>query len=130
MEANIMHPLLPFIAYGIGYLEQYMFDHSFRPGGKTLFGWITISYHIPLVLLCEAICVLGGAWWFIGVFMVLEDDAFFRFDPAIRNPKSWVNGKLGGFYILGAWIPNTYWIGIGISILLWGVDYSLNEALR
>jgi hypothetical protein len=116
------------VAYMWGYYEQLVFRFRSPKVGKyiapkRMLGWASLEYHLPMVMMWQIICFIAGYWWFIGMFAVLQDDAYFRFHPTdTRDKNDWVNAKLGGFAVYGAWIPYTYIIGAGISFVLWFVQ--------
>ena len=54
--------------------------------------------------------------------ILLEDIAYFSFHPdKTLEEDSWVNFGLGGFRIIGKWIPWTYIILVGLFALIYKV---------
>jgi len=62
-------------------------------------------------------------WPVIPTLFVIEDSAFFLFHPsAVRGPDSWVNFGLGGRWVASLWLPHTYVLAVGLSVLFWVVE--------
>jgi len=96
-------------------LEVIIYKRGFR-SKHTLFSHFGI-YHLILLLLF--ITVSLPKVQFIPLMLLTEDMFYFLFDADKKlNKDSWVNFHLGGFNLLGQWIPNSYLLAVVIYIFL------------
>ncbi len=88
---------------------------GFRTQKPRLFGQFAL-YHIGLLAMFAT--VVYPYLHHILLMWVIQDRFFFAFKKGdTLGPEDWVNWGFGGFYVLGQWIPNLYWI----SLVIWGV---------
>lgn len=95
-----------------GKIEAEIFRGGWLPRDDgILLGYFSLTYHAPAFLLWLSICYLGGYWWIVFSFAQLEDLSYFIFNPTDKlTDKSWVSGKIGGFTVVGRYIPFVYLI--------------------
>jgi len=111
---SVIYALLFAFLYGI--VEQSVFRQVDHP--TPILGPLT-WYH--LVIMGPMFIAVGifTYWPLIPAMFVTADITFFLFHPsAVRGPDSWVNFGLGGFHVAGSWVPWTYVIGVGVSVVL------------
>jgi hypothetical protein len=119
--------ILILIAVFFGWAEQFAMQRGFQPWNIKWLCWfkvkgIIVPYHILLVAVESAVCIAFGEWQFIPAFCVCQDWGWFRFHPATLNEYNWVNLGLGGIRMDRQWwLPYSYILGVGLSILLYAI---------
>ena len=114
-----------FVLAGIvGWLEQHVYNHGYDDDGYHIFGWLNPRHHLPMIAGEIIVCALAGVWWFVPMFLVLEDVWYFLLDPNdTLEPSDWIAKGLGGFNFFGQFIPWIYVVGMSLSVgfLWWSV---------
>ena len=110
------------IQYGL--LEQWIKRQGFRTRSKKILKYFSI-YHLMmfgLFLMTIGIAGFKGNIKCLPLMILVEDISYFTFHPnQILEEDSWVNFGLGGFRIIGKWIPWTYIILVGLFALIYKV---------
>lgn len=109
------------LALTVGYLEQQVYNHEYKDRGWHVFGWLNPRHHIPMVLGIAIACIAARVWWFTPMFLVIEDAAYFLFNPNDDlDPHDWIARGLKGFTIAKYFIPWIYAVGVAATTyFLW-----------
>ena len=108
------------IQYGL--LEQWIKRQGFRTRSKKILKYFSIYHLMMLGLFLITIGIAGfkGNIKYLTIMILLEDIAYFSFHPnQTLKEDSWVNFGIGGFRIIGKWIPWTYIILVGLFVLIY-----------
>ena len=110
------------IQYGL--LEQWIKRQGFRTRSKKILKYFSIYHLMLLGLFFMTIGIAGfkGNIKYLPLMILVEDISYFSFHPdQTLEEDSWVNFGLGGFRIIGKWIPWTYIILVGLFVLIYKV---------
>jgi hypothetical protein len=122
MNWNIL--ILIVVAVFFGWAEQFAMRRGFKSWVKPFeyfkLGGLSFPYHFVLGAIWLGTCIVLGNWQFFPAFCVCQDWGWFRFHPATLNEYNWVNLGLGGIRMDRQWwLPYSYILGVGVSILLY-----------
>ena len=109
----IVKAVLFAVLYGLFEADAAM--KGWNAGKKILldhFSW----YHIRMLVMFIIAC--WPLFWIVPVGLLIEDIAFYtRNTKKELGPDSWVTWFWGGFWIKKQWIPNTYLMLAGFSVI-------------
>ena len=94
------------VQYGL--IEQWIYRQGFKTRKEKILKYFSVYHLMMLGLFLVTIGIAGfvGNIKYFPIMILVEDLSYFFFHPGQElKEESWVNFGLGGFRIMGKWIP-------------------------